>query len=89
MEFGEPIFRDSFIRSNYGDPVEIESAVSRNGYMEIVDQQPDGDHIKLNIKITPPQKSDSSRRYISDELKITLKGGHELTIRCTGWFRLK
>lgn len=89
IEAGKPIFRENLIRSNYGSVAEIESITSRNGYMEIESQQQDGNHIKLKVKITPPDKSSSDRRYITDELKITLKDGHKLTIRCSGWFRLK
>ena len=89
VEPGVPIIRENLIRSNYGKPAEIESIESRNGYMEIEGQQQDGDHIKLTVKITPPAQSDSAKRYITDELTITLKDGHKLTIRCSGWFRLK
>lgn len=89
IEPGEPILRENLIRSNYGKVAEIASATSRNGYMEIESQEQDGNHIKLMIKITPPAQSASERRYISDELTIALKDGHKLTIRCSGWFRLK
>ena len=89
IEPGETILRENLIRSNYGKPVEIESIDSRNGYMEIESQEQDGDHIKLMVKITPPAQSDSVRRYITDELTITLKDGHKMAIRCSGWFRLK
>ncbi|MHC5158686.1 MAG: DUF1573 domain-containing protein, partial [Planctomycetota bacterium] len=89
VEPGVAIIRENLIRSNYGKPAEIESIESRNGYMEIEGQQQDGDHIKLTVKITPPAQSDSAKRYITDELTITLKDGHKLTIRCSGWFRLK
>ena len=57
--------------------------------MEVENQQQDGDHIKLTIKITPPAKDSTARRYITDELTIILKGGHKLVIRCSGWFKLK
>ncbi len=89
VEPGKPILRENLIRSNYGKPAEIESVTSRNGYMEIEKQEPDGDHIKLTIKVTPPDQSPSARRYITDELTIILKDGHKLAIRCSGWFRLK
>jgi len=89
IESGEPILRENLIRSNYGDLAEIESSSSRNGYMEIESQQQEGNHIKLMIKIIPPDQSSSERRYITDELTITLKDGHKLVIRCNGWFRIR
>lgn len=85
---GEPVVKDVVLRSNYGNPIEIASATSKNGYMEIAGDEPDGSHRKLAIKITPPDQTSSARRYITDELKITLKSGEEVTIRCSGWFKL-
>jgi hypothetical protein len=89
VEPGQPIIRENLIRSNYGKMAEIESFGSKNGYMDIESQQQDGNHIKLKIKITPPAQDSKTKRYITDELKITLKDGHELKVRCSGWFRLK
>ncbi|MHC5119752.1 MAG: DUF1573 domain-containing protein [Planctomycetota bacterium] len=86
---GESVLRENLIRSNYGKVAEIDSVTSRNGYMEIESQEQEGNHIKLMIKITPPAQGATQRRYISDELTITLKGGHKLKIRCSGWFRMK
>ena len=86
---GDSVTKDVTIRSNYDKKVEIESAKSKNGYMEIESQEEDGLHLKLQVKITPPQRDESSRRYITDELDITLKDGTGLTIRCSGWFKLK
>ncbi|MHC4881272.1 MAG: DUF1573 domain-containing protein [Planctomycetota bacterium] len=86
LEPGKSIFRDNRIKSNYGKKAEIESVESKNGYMEIEEQQQDGDHIKLKIKITPPAQTSSEERYITDQMTITLKNGDKLTIRCSGWF---
>lgn len=88
IEPGEAVLRENLIRSNYDKVAEIESATSRNGFMEIESQEQEGSHIKLMIKITPPAEGASERRYISDELTITLKDGHKLVIRCSGWFRM-
>jgi len=85
---GEPIFKDVVLRSNYEKPLEIASATSKNGYMEIASDEAEGNHRKLAIKITPPAQASSARRYITDELKITLTSGEEVTIRCSGWFKL-
>lgn len=88
VEPGVPVVKDVIIRSNYNKDVEIVSATSRNGYMEIESQEKDGQHLQLQIKITPPEQDSSSRRYITDELDITLKDDTKLTIRCSGWFKL-
>ena len=89
IEPGKPIIRENLIRSNYGKPVQIESVESKNGYMSLESQQPEGDHMRLSVKITPPDRGESNRRYVSDELTLTLKDGQKLVIRCSGWFRLE
>jgi hypothetical protein len=87
-EPGKPFSRDNRIKSNYGKKAEIESVESKNGYMEIEDQQQAGDHINLKIKITPPAQTSGAKRYITDQMTIKLKDGHTVTIRCSGWFKL-
>ncbi|MHC5119195.1 MAG: DUF1573 domain-containing protein, partial [Planctomycetota bacterium] len=89
IEPGKPILRDNLIRSNYGDIVQIESITSRNGYMEVQDQQQDGSDVKLTIKITPPAQESSTKRNLNDELTIILKGGQKVPIRCRGWYKSK
>lgn len=89
VEPGVPVVKDVLIRSNYDKDVEIASATSKNGYMEIESQEKEGKHLQLQVKITPPEQESSARRYITDELDITLKDGTVLTIRCSGWFKLK
>lgn len=89
VEPGQVITRDNLIRSNYGKPAVIETIESRNGYMKLENQEQDGNHIKLKINITPPEQDSSARRYITDELQITLTSGDILKVRCSGWFRVK
>lgn len=87
---GEEVVRDVLIKSNYDKKVEIESFSSTNGTMTIESQKEEGNHLQIMVKITLPTDAPaSSRRYITDELKIKLKDGHELSVRCSGWFRLK
>ncbi len=80
-----PMLKDNFIRSNYGTPVEIVSATSRNNYMEIANQQRDGEHLRFQVKITPPPKS--AKRYLKDEMTLTLKDGYAVKITCSGWYK--
>ncbi len=88
VEPGVPVVKDVIIRSNYGEDVQIESVSSKNGYMEVESQEKDGEHLQLQVKITPPEQGETSRRYITDSLDITLTDGTALTIRCSGWFKL-
>ncbi len=86
---GQEVIRDVWIRSNYDQKVEIQSYTSTNEMMSIDSQRQDGNHLQIMVKITPPADAPTAnRRYISDELTITLTSGHELSIRCSGWYRL-
>ena len=87
---GEEIVRDVWIRSNYDSKVEIESFTSTEGHMTIESQQQEGNHLLIMVKFTAPTDAQAStRRYITDELKIKLTNGHEVSVRCSGWFKLK
>jgi len=81
--------REVWIVNNYEQPFEIESMTSRNGYMKVISQKKDGLNIGLTIEITPPTQQEPVRRYITDELNIKIKNGPALTVRCSGWFKLK
>ncbi len=81
--------REVWIVNNYEQPFEIESITSRNGYMKVVSQKKDGLNIGLAIEITPPTQQEPIRRYITDELNIKIKNGPMLTVRCSGWFKLR
>jgi hypothetical protein len=81
--------REVWVVNNYEQAFEIESTTSRNGYMKVVGQKKEGLNVGLDIEITPPQQQEPVRRYITDELNIKIKGGPTLTVRCSGWFKLK
>jgi hypothetical protein len=85
----KPVIKDTWIKSNYGDKVEIESISSSNGYMEVLSRQCEDNSVKLEIKVTPPPQTDKSKRYFRDELNIKVKDSDDLTIRCNGWYPRK
>lgn len=80
--------REVWIVNNFGQEFEIESVVSRNGYMKVVNQKKEGLNIGLDLEITPPAQEGSKRRYITDELNVKIKNGPTLTVRCSGWFKI-
>lgn len=87
-EPGVPVVKDVWIKSNYGLTVEVESWQSRLGYMKIIAQNREGNHLRLDVEVTPPQQKNPAERYISDELTVKTKDGRTLTIRCNGWFKI-
>lgn len=90
VEYGQETTHEVWIRSNYNQKVEIASFESVGGLMTIVGQEPEGNHLKILVKVTAPTEDKAaSRRYITDELKLTLKTGQVLSVRCSGWFKLK
>ena len=56
--------------------------------MEVVSHEEIDNGIKLEVQITPPARTGKAR-YFTDELKIKIKDGGELTIRCTGLYKTK
>jgi len=78
--------KDVWIMSNYDAKVEIESITSTKKYMEVIGTEPKDNNVKLTIKVTPPQKTGKARSF-TDSLKIKLKSGDELTIRCSGFYK--
>ena len=83
-EPGKIITKDIWVTSKYAEKVNIESVTSKNNFMEVIARQPEADRIKLRVRITPPAPSNGST-YFSDELRIKLKNGEDLTVRCKGW----
>jgi hypothetical protein len=83
----EPVVKDVWITSNYGDKIEIESISSLNGNMEVLSQQAKENGVKLEVRITPPTQTDKSKRYFRDELKIKIKGSaDDFLVLCNGWY---
>ena len=79
---GKPIVKKVRIQSNYEDDIEIESISSFKNTMEVTKQSRLESAVELEITVTPPPRAGKSR-YVTDNLKVKLKDGEELTIRCT------
>ena len=85
----KPVVKTVWIKSNYGDKIEIESISSSNGHMEVLSRQDEDKGVKLEVQVTPPPQTDKSKRYFRDELRIKVKGSDDLIIRCNGWYPRK
>ena len=88
-EHGKPVIKDVLVKSNYGQSVEIESITSEKNCMKVLNQQKQTNSVKLQIQVTPPPRTNASKRYITDKLNIKIKDADTLTINCTGWYALK
>jgi len=88
-EAGVAVTREISVVSNYGDPIEIESESlsSTKGYIEEIGRERNEKDVTIQLKITPPQKTNSKTRIFRDKLTITLKNGSELTVNCTGIYK--
>jgi hypothetical protein len=82
---GEPITRKLWVKSNYGDPVEVEYVSSSNKHTRVLRQWRGHDSIALAIEITPPVQVGRSM-YFRDDLRIGIKNGDELVVRCCGFY---
>ncbi|AQQ08695.1 hypothetical protein L21SP3_00484 [Sedimentisphaera cyanobacteriorum] len=83
---GQVTNREVWIKSNYGNSVEIAEADSKNGYMSCEKKQARDSMTKLMVKIEAPEEKGGSR-YFTDELKLKINGEHTLDVKCSGWFR--
>ena len=84
---GETITKEVWIKSNYGDQLEIESISSQKQHMKVISQESEENNsIKLIVEITIPEKTGKTR-YFTDDLTVKTKDGTELFIRCSGWYK--
>ena len=81
---GQQVSKDIWVRSNYGEKVEIESISVEKEYAEIMGKEYNGKDLKIVVQITVPEKEGKSG-YFSDTVNIRLKNGHEFKIRCNGF----
>jgi len=82
---GEKVIKEVWVKSNYNKNFEIESIHSINKHMEVIEQEPHGPSVKLQVQITIPPHSGKSR-YFTDELIIKLADETRLGIKCSGWY---
>ncbi len=85
---GRPVIKDIWVKSNYEDPFEIESISSLKQYIKVISQKQHKNSVKLELQVTPPGQINNST-YFRDMLKIKLKNGTKLTVRCNGWYDIK
>ena len=83
---GKVVKRDIWVKSNYQEKVEIESATSAKGYIKVIERESKGTSLKLAVEITPPPQTSKTMRYIADKLTIKLKDGQTLFVTCSGWY---
>lgn len=88
-EPGQAVTRTVWVTNHCGGTLEIASAESTKGMMEIAGQESKDGHLKLDIRITPPARKDEVMRYISDGLTLKFTDGRSATIYCTGWHKMQ
>jgi hypothetical protein len=78
--------RKVVIKNNYDQGFSIESIESKNGYIRVLDKQKKKGIITVDLQIDPPEASGKSR-YFNDSLAIKINGGHNINVRCSGWYK--
>ena len=81
-----PQTKELLIKNTNKEHFEIESISSTNGYVEVLSQQPEGETIRLKLKITPPDRKTKARHFL-DKMQIKIKNDETLIIGCTGFYR--
>ena len=82
------VIKEVWITSNYGESFEIEKSTSQKNLMKVVSEEKEGKHIKLKIQVSVPPIT-GKKRFFTDTMKIKIKDGDEMTIRCSGWYDKK
>jgi len=87
-EPGKTIDRTVWVLNNYKEDFEIESILSKKGYIKVLSKEKWENRYKVELQITPPVP-DETQKVFTDILQIKIKDGKELTVRCNGWFSTK
>lgn len=82
------VIKEVWVTSNYGESFEIEKSTSQKNLMKVIGEEKEGKHIKLKIQVSVPPIT-GKKRFFTDTMKIKIKDGDELTIRCSGWYDKK
>jgi hypothetical protein len=80
----KPIQRNIWIYNNYGEDFEIESAISQNNLIKVVNKSKVDNGYQLDLEITPPEKGNNIK--FTDTLGITIKGDKRLKVACNGYY---
>ena len=78
-----PVKKEVWLTSGYGDDMEIASTSSQKGYIKVVSQEKIGDRYKFNVEITAPSAG-RRKRVFTDVLTIKLVGGDKVDLVCRG-----
>lgn len=87
IERGKVVQRDLFIKSNYGEKVEIDSVSSKKKLMNVISMKQDGNTVRMVVKIT--SSADTRAPWLRDTLEIRLKNGEILKVDCIIYFKKK
>jgi hypothetical protein len=77
--------RELWVKNNYNKPFEIESVVSKNGYVKVSKEEKLNSVYKLKLEITPPEMQKTM--FFSDVLTVRIKNGGTLDITCRGFYK--
>jgi len=80
----EPVKKTLRLTNNYGEDFEVESMVSKEGYVKVLSQKKIGNRYQFSLEITPP--GEDAKKF-TDTFTINLKGGETLEVNCRGIYR--
>ena len=84
-EPNKPIERQFEVSSNYGEVFEIESAVSKNGFVKIAGQEKTAKGCTFKATIAPPANKGGMASF-KDTVVLKTKDGRHIEIDCTGFY---
>ena len=84
----KPVQRELWIKNNYGDQFEVESAASKKGFIKLLSMEKIDNKIKLNLEVLPPEIQ-ANVLFFSDTLSVNIKGADKVEINCRGFYSSK
>lgn len=81
-EYGTVSKRNLFIKSNYGEKVEVASVSSQEKLMTVVSQLQEGNGVRMKVDIQVPTKDKMTQIAKKDVLEIKLETGDTLKVEC-------
>ena len=82
---GNSIVRTITIKSNYGEQFDLETSLSNQSVLNIVNYQKITDGYRLSVEINPPPSRNGAQMF-SESINLALPGFESFTVQCNGYY---
>lgn len=86
VEPNKPLTRELLIKNTDKEQFEVDSVLSKQGYIKVISQDSNDDSVRLKLQIMPPPQK-TEKRYFIDSLHVKIKNDEDLIVDCCGFYR--